>query len=327
MRRRRFLALLASAPAAAREIRAQEAAQLPLIAFLSSRSRDESAVHTEAFLRGLGEAGFADGQNVWVEYHFTGGDYDRLRPIAAELVKRGPALLLAGGGAPSALAARAVTSRIPIVFIMGDDPVQLGVVASLNRPGGNVTGVSLNQATLGSKRMELLCELVPEGGTVGLLVNPGNPGTEQHVDNVAEAARALGRRLVVVRASAEAEFDAAFAKLAEERARGLVVQNDPFFDSARERLIALAAARRLAAIYHLREIPLAGGLISYGPSLADAYRLAGTYAARILNGASPAELPVVQPTAFELVINQRTATALALPIPASILARADEVIE
>jgi putative ABC transport system substrate-binding protein len=262
-----------------------------------------------------------------VTYRFASGRYDQLEALADELKGFGAMLIVAAGGQPSARAALAVTRAIPIVFIIGDDPVQAGLVTSLSHPGGNVTGVSLESSILAAKRMEVLCELVPQARTVGLLINPTAPNAAEHAANVQTAAQTLGRRLIVVRASTPFEIEAAFEELSNHGARGVVVQNDPFFDSRRDQLVRFASEHSLPAMYHIREIPAAGGLVSYGASLADAYRIAGTYAARILAGARPANLPVQQPTKFELVINTRTAKALRLAIPSSILDRADEVIE
>jgi putative tryptophan/tyrosine transport system substrate-binding protein len=248
-----------------------------------------------------------------------------LRALASELVGLNVSVILAGGGAPSALAAKAATSAIPIVFLIGDDPVKMGLVASFNRPTSKLTGVSFLTGELGAKRLGLMCELTP--GTVALLLNPNNPGAEAHRQDVEAAAKALGRRVLVLHASGEADFEQNFAMMARERVGGLILQNDPFFDSRRDQFIAFAARDSIPAIYHIREFPAAGGLMSYGASLADTYRQAGNYAGRILKGEKPADLPVLQPTNFELVINLKTAKALGLTVSPSLLARADEVIE
>jgi len=326
VKRREFITLLAGTavnwPLAAR---AQQAA-MPMVGFLSSRSPEESAAHSEAFRQGLGELDFVDGRNVSIAYRWAEGHYERLQALALELVNLRPTVIMAGGGSPSALAAKAATTTIPIVFVIGDDPVKVGLTASFNRPGGNLTGVSFLTGDLGSKRLSLISELVPNG-PVALLPNPANPAADAQKQDVQTAAQALGRRMLVTRARNAEEFEAEFATLAKEGVGALVVQNDPFFDSQRERLIALGARKAIPAIYHIREFPAAGGLMSYGASLADTYRQVGNYAGRILKGEKPADLPVMQPTKFELVINLKTAKALGLTVPASLLARADEVIE
>jgi putative ABC transport system substrate-binding protein len=326
MKRREFVSFLAGTaitlPLAAR---AQQATT-PTVGFLSSRSPEESAIHNEAFRRGLNESGFVDGRNVSIVYRWAEGRYERLAALARELVSLGPAVMMAGGGSPSASAAKAATATIPIVFVIGDDPVKAGLTASFNRPGGNLTGISFLTGELGSKRLGLISELAPDG-PVALLLNPTNPAADLQKQDVQAAAQALGRRLVVVNAANAGEFELNFATLARERVRALVVQNDPFFDSQRDRLMALATRNAIPAIYHIREFPAAGGLMSYGASLADAYRQAGSYAGRILKGEKPADLPVLQPTKFELVINLKTAKSLGLDVPPTLLARADEVIE
>jgi putative ABC transport system substrate-binding protein len=327
MKRREFITLIGGAAVSwPRAARAQPAA-MPIVGFLSSRSPTESEVHAAAFRRGLSETGFVPGQSVAVEYRWAEGHYERLPGFARELVDLRVSVLVTVGGSVSALAARPATATIPIVFVMGDDPVKLGIVASFNRPGGNLTGVAFLTGELGSKRLELLCELVPDAGAVGFLLNPKDPGAEAQRQDVEMAAKALGRRLLVLHASNETEFEANFAMMAREHVAALVVANDPFLDSRRDQLVALAARTGVSAIYHIRDIPAAGGLMSYGASLADAYRQVGNYAGRILKGEKPADLPVMQPTKFELVINLKTAKALGLTVPPSLLARADEVIE
>jgi putative ABC transport system substrate-binding protein len=297
-----------------------------LVAFLTTRSPEESAVHTAAFLRGLEETGYVDRRNMAIEYRWARGQYERLPTLAAELAGLRPAVIVAGGD-PSALAAKVATKNIPIVFIIGDDPVRLGLVASLNRPAGNATGVSLITSALGAKRLELLCELVPDAGIIGLLVNPSNPNAEAHALEVQTAAQVLGRRLIVLRASLETEFESNFATLRKEEGRALVVENDPFFDTRRDQLVALAAGRALPVIYHISEFPKAGGLMSYGPSLIDGYHQLGIKTGRVLNGANPGDDPVVRPTRFELVINLKAVKALGLDVPDKLLVAADEVIE
>jgi putative ABC transport system substrate-binding protein len=299
----------------------------PVIGFLSSRSPEDSAPHASAFLQGIKQFGYVDGQNARIEYRWAMGRYDRLPALANELVGLRPAVMAAVGGTPSARAAKAATSSIPVLFVIGDDPVQAGLVASLNRPGGNATGVSLLTGALGGKRLELLAQLVPKAQVVALLVNPQSEGADPQIRDVQVAADALGRRLIVVGASAEAELQRTFSALVESGVGALIVQNDPFFDSQRQQIMALAAARRIPAIYHIREFPAAGGLMSYGPSLVGGYHQVGVQAGRILKGANAADLPVVQPTQFELVINLKTAKALDLPVPPTLLAQADEVVE
>jgi len=306
--------------------RAQQRA-MPVIGFLSSRSPRESEPAVAAFGRGIGEAGYVEGQNVAIDFRWEEGRYDRLPALATELVKMKPAVMVAAGGEPSAFAAKAATKTVPIIFVIGDDPVRLELIATFNRPGGNATGVSLMASALGSKRLELICELVPDAGTVGLLVNPNNVTAEAHTQDVQAAAKALGRKLLVLRAGSESEFEASFATLKQSGGGALVVENDPFFDSQREKLVALAAGHAIPTIYHVHEYPAAGGLLSYGPSLVDAYHLLGVQTGRVLKGEKPADMPVQQPTKFELAINLKIARALGLTVPPSILARADEVIE
>ncbi len=326
MQRREFIALLASATMLPRTARAQQAT-VPVVGFLSSRSPEEAAVHTAAFRRGLTEAGFVDGRNVAIEFRWAEGRYERLPILAKELIDLRVSAVVAGGGAPSALAARDATATIPIVFVIGDDPVKLGLTASFNRPGGNLTGVSFLTGELGAKRLGLICELVPGASAVALLLNPNDPGADLQRQDVQAAAQALGRRLLVLYARTEKDFEANFEMLKQEQVGALVVENDPFFDSQRDRIISLAVRYAMPAIYHINEFPAAGGLMSYGASLADAYRQVGNYTGRILRGEKTADLPVMQPTNFELVINLKTAKALGLNVPPSLLARVDEVIE
>ncbi len=308
-------------------LRAQQKA-MPVIGVLGSGVPGPWAAPLfAAFRRGLSESGYVEGQNLAIEYRFAEGRYDRLPAFAADLVGRKVDVILTEGGLPSALAAKNTTSTIPIVFTGGSDPVADGLVASLARPGGNVTGFTILVVELMPKRLELLSDLVPQARVIALLVNPNNPQTERTIGEVQEAARAKRVQLPILKAVSEGEIDAAFATLVERQVGAFVIGPDPFFYSRREQLVALASRRAVPAIYAFREFAEAGGLISYGPSLTSVYRQGGIYAGRILKGAKPADLPVQQPTTFELVVNLNTAKALGLTVPSSILARADEVIE
>jgi putative ABC transport system substrate-binding protein len=280
----------------------------------------------DAFRQGLSEAGYVEGQNLAIEYRWAEGHYDRLPALAADLVGRKVDLIMATSP-PSALAAKGATSTIPIVFRSGADPVRDGLVASLARPGGNLTGVSFIADELTAKRLELLSELVPRAGVIALLMNPNNATAERVIRDVQEAARTKGLQLHVLKASSESEIDTAFASLVQLHAGALVVGADPFLSSRREQIVALASRRAVPSIYAWREFAASGGLISFGPSLTSAFRLVGHYAGKVLKGAKPADLPVQQPTTFELVINLKTAKALGLTIPPSLLQRADQVIE
>jgi putative ABC transport system substrate-binding protein len=325
MRRRELMLLLGGAMTAARSLRAQQKAT-PVIGFLSAGSPGPSAYapYAGAFRQGLSDTGYVEGQNVAIEYRWAEGRYDRLPALAADLVGRKVDLIAALGGTSPALAAKAATSTIPIVFSVGD-PVGFGLIASLARPGGNLTGVSSLDLT--PKRLDLLSELVPRAKLIALLVNPSNATTERAVQDAEEAARTKGVQLRILKASTENEIDAAFATLVELHAGALILPSDAYLNSRREQIVALAARHAVPAIYDWREYPAAGGLISYGMSLPAAYRLVGVYAGKILKGAKPADLPVQQPTTFELVVNLKTAKALGLTIPQTILGRADEVIE
>jgi putative ABC transport system substrate-binding protein len=325
MRRREFL-LSATATMAARAARAQQKA-MPAVGYLQSAGPGPSAPYLAALRQGLSEAGYIEGQNLTIEYRWADGDYDRLPALATELVHRKVDVIMTGGGPPAALAAKAATSTIPIVFVVGTDPVGLGLVASLARPGGNLTGMSMLMTELNPKRVELLSELVPQARVIGLLVNPEYSGTPEMIREVQEAARAKELQLHVGKAGTEAEIDAAVASFVQLRVGGLVVGNDTFFYNRREQVVALASRDAIPAIYGWRDFVSVGGLMSYGTSIASAYRQAGAYLGRILAGVKPADLPVQQPTNFELVINLKTAKALGLTVPPSILARADEVIE
>ena len=331
MRRRELLLSLGGAMTTAPALRAQQK-PMPVIGYLSSFSAPQTlASWGAAFRQGLSETGRVEGQNVAFEYRWAEGYYDRLPALAGDLVRRKVDLIVTAGGTPAALAAKSATSMIPIVFTNVGDPVGVGLVANLARPGGNITGFSNISLELTPKRLELLSELIPQAQVIALLVNSNNTAyTEPLISAAKQAARARGLQLPILKASSEAEIDTAFATLAQLYAGGLVVGGDPFFNSRRERLVALASRDAVPTIYERREYAASGGLISYGPSLAvltDMDRLAGIYAGRILRGAKPADLPVEQPTHFELVVNFKTAKALGLTVPPSILARADEVIE
>jgi putative tryptophan/tyrosine transport system substrate-binding protein len=327
VRRRDFIIGFAgSAVAWPRPARTQQPA-MPVIGFLSARSSAESSQHVGAFRQGLSELGYVEGQNVAIEYRWAEGQYDRLPVLASELVAHRVSVIAATGGNVSGLAAKSATSTIPIVFIVGDDPVKLGLVAALNRPGGNVTGMSVFTTELGTKRLELLNELVPEGTGFGLLINPNYQGASSEATSVQTAARSLGRPIVVLNARSEREIDDVFATLADRKVGALIVDADALFVSRRDQLVAQSARHAIPTIYDLRDFVAAGGLMSYGASLADAYRQVGTYTGRILKGEKPAELPVQQAVKVELVINLKTAKALGLALPIKLLGRADEVIE
>jgi putative ABC transport system substrate-binding protein len=300
---------------------------MPVIGFLNSLGRNDRPNLPDAFRRGLSEAGFVEGRNVAIEYRFAANQYDRLPALAADLVGRKVAVIFASGGGNSTLAAKASTTTIPIVFVTAGDPVQEGYVASLNRPGGNITGINWFGTQLSAKGLGLLYELVPNAALIALLANPKTPESVRTVSDAQEAARRLGRQLLVLNASTPGEINTAFATLRQRRADALLLGGDPFFSSRRQQIVALAARDAIPDMYANREFVEEGGLMSYGNDIPDAYRRAGAHVGRILKGDKPADLPVDQATKFEFVINLKTAKALGLEVPAGLSARADEVIE
>ena len=328
MKRREFITLVGGATAAwPLTVRAQQQpAKLPVVGFFHGDGLDASAFRVTAFRQGLNDAGYVEGQNVAVEYRWGEGQSERLPTLAAELIDKKVAVICAGD-VLTAKAAKAVAGATPIVFLTAGDPVEDGLVASFNQPGGNATGIRIFSAGLLGKRLQLLHDLVPTAAEVGFLMNPRNPTAATQVKDVQAAAGAIGLRIHVVSASDEREFDTVFETLAQQKVDALLVGADPRFNSQREQLIRRAARYRLPAVYEWRESPAVGGLMSYGTSLTDAFRNLGVYAGQILRGAKPSELPVMQQTRFELVINLATARALGLTVPPTLLARADEVIE
>ena len=327
MKRREFITLLGAAavtwPLTAR---AQQSA-MPVIGFLSSASPDGYAIRLHAFRQGLKDTGYVEGQNVAIEYRWADGQYDRLSALAAQLVQRQVDVIVAGGGTPSAVAAKAATASIPIVFAVAVDPVKIGLVASLNRPGGNLTGITNLNVEVGPKRLELLRELIPTATNIAVLVNPTSPIAEPFARAMQAAARTLGQQVYVLQASAEQDFDKVFADLVRMRAGALVISPDVFFNTKIEQLAVLSLRHAVPAIFQYREFAAAGGLISYGSDETEYYRLIGIYAGRILKGEKPAELPVVQSTKVEMILNLKTAKALGITVPLPLLGRADEVIE
>jgi putative tryptophan/tyrosine transport system substrate-binding protein len=326
MRRREFITILGSAAAWPLAARAQQPA-MPVIGFLGAPTPAPYARYVAAIHQGLKEAGYVEGQNVRFEYRWAEGHYDKLPALAAELVGQHVAVIVPIGGAPPTVAAKDATTTIPIVFNTGADPVKSGFVASLNRPGGNATGVAMLNAELQAKRFELLHELVPNAGLIAVLVNPTNPEAEIQVQDVQRAARTISQRVLILHASTERELSMAFATLVQEGADALLVSGDPFFTSQPILFVVLTARHAIPAIYPWRSHVDAGGLMSYGASLLDSYRQAGVYTGRILKGEKPTDLPILQPTKLELIVNLKTAMALGINVPATVLARADEVIE
>jgi len=327
MRRRTFIKLIgATASSWPLVVRAQQPA-MPVIGFLSSRSPAEAMGVVNAFRSGLGEVGFFEGKNVTIEYRWAEGRYDRLPALAAELVNRQVSVIAATGGDVSALAAKSATTTIPIVFTSGGDAVKIGLVSSLNKPGGNITGVNLFFTEMGAKRLELLRLLIPDTAAIAMLVNPNNPTASADQKDVQAGARSIGVQVGVFNASRESDFEPAFANLVERKIPALLIGDDPFLFSQRDQLVRLSARHSIPTIYFSREFADAGGLMSYGTSITNGYRQTGLYVGRILKGDKPGDLPVLQPTKFELVINLKTAKVLGLEIPPTLLARADEVIE
>jgi putative ABC transport system substrate-binding protein len=326
MRRREFITLLGGAAASWPFAAGAQQPAMPVIGFLNSRSPDDAVHLVAAFQRGLLEIGYIEGQNVRIEYRWARGQYDQLPAMAAELSKLPVAVIAASGGEPSGVAARAATSIIPIVFILSN-PIKLGLVASYNRPGGNATGINALTPTLEAKRFGLLHQLVPGATTIGVLVNPLYPPSEQQSKDLQEAALSLGLKIDILRASTDREIDAAFESFAQRKIAALQVTADPFFDTRRVTIVALAAQHKLPTIYQFREYVVDGGLISYGIDFADLYRQVGVYTGRILKGEKPGDLPVVEPTKFQFLINLKTAKSLGLTVPFGLLNAADEVIE
>jgi len=328
MRRREFVKIVAGSAIGGLPLAsfAQQGA-MPVVGFINAASAENFKRQVAAFLEGLAQNGYIDGEKVKVEYRWAEGQYDQMPALISELLGRQAAVISVTGSTAAAQAAMAATRTIPIVFVIGADPVKFGLVASLNRPGGNVTGVSFLVNLLVAKQLGLLHELIPSATNFGFLVNPNNPNAESDTDNARLAADTLGRKIIVVKARIAEDIDRAFTQLTQERANALLISADPLFSGSREQLAALAARHALPTMFNSREFASAGGLLSYGPDQADAYREAGIYVGRILSGEKPSDLPIVQPTKFELLINIKTARSLGLNVPPLLLARADEVIE
>jgi putative ABC transport system substrate-binding protein len=325
VRRREFITLVGGAATWPVAARAQQA--MPVVGYLNGASARQFPHLLAAFRKGLTETGYTEGRNVAIVYRYADGQYDRLPGLAADLVSQGVSAIVATAGTPTIRAANAATSTIPIVFVIGGDPVTFGIVASLNRPGGNITGVTLIGSETVAKRLGLLLELVPAATVVGVLANPKNPISEPQLTALQTAARTLARKLVVLNASTESDLASVSATIDQQPVEVLVVTGDPFFDDRRAQIVALAARHRLPASYTRRDFVTEGGLVSYGPDVPDAFHHAGIYTGRILKGEKPANLPVMEPIKFEMVINLKTARALGLSVPPTLLARADEVIE
>jgi putative ABC transport system substrate-binding protein len=328
MRRRDFIKAIAAGSAAAWPLgaRAQQPG-MPVIGYLSARSREDTTHLIAAFQRGLAENGFVEARNVAIEYRFALGQYDRLPAMAKELVQLPVTVIATTGGEPSALAAKAATSTIPIVFAVGSDPVKVGLTTSINRPGSNVTGVATATEEMEPKRLGLLRELVPQAGTIGFLLDSGFPLAEKQLSDTEEAARAMNLPIIVLRAHSDREIEAAFETVAQQHIPALAVSASPFFDTRRNKLVALAAHNKVPAIYHFREYAEAGGLMSYGLDFSDVYRLVGMYTGQVLKGSKPGDLPVIQANKFECVINLKTAKALGVKISDNLMSLADKVIE
>jgi putative ABC transport system substrate-binding protein len=326
LERRSFITLLGGLATWPFAVRAQQPA-IPIIGFFGSATPDGYAAYVAAFRRGLGETGYVEGRNAAIEFRWAEGEYDRMPALVTALLQRQATVITVTGSTAAVQAAKAATQTIPIVFAIGADPVKFGLVASINRPGGNVTGVSFLSNLLVAKQLELLHELVPAAAIVGILVNPNNPNAESDTNNARLAADTVGRKLVVVSAHTGDDVVAAFAVLTQERANVLLVSPDPLFIGRRDDLVALATRYALPTMYNSREYVSVGGLVSYGPDLAEVHRQIGAYVGRILKGEKPSDLPVMQPTKFELIINSKTANALGLTVPDKLLALADEVID
>ena len=327
MRRREFITVLGGAAAWPLTARAQQSPTMPVIGYLNGASAAQFRQLLAGFHKGLSETGYSEGRNVAFEYRYADGQYDRLPALAVDLVSRRVSVIVATAGTPTIRAAKSATSSIPIVFVIGGDPVTFGIVASVNRPGGNITGMTWAGSETVAKRLGVMLELVPTAADVAVLANPKNPISEAQLTELRQAARKLDRHLVVLNASADSDFATVSAAIDQGKVDALFVAADPFFDDRREQIVSLAARHGIPACYTRRDFVVDGGLLSYGPDAPDAFRQAGVYTGRILKGEKPADLPVVEPIKFEMVINLKTAKALGLNVPATLLARADEVIE